>query len=74
MTLIEKMVVVAIIGILAAITLPTVAKSFKNARAWIWGAYALHENRLNAVMDDKDKLAELFLVQKVHKWDTVSVQ
>lgn len=73
MSLIEKMLVCAIIIIIASISLPTVSKSYKNARAWIWGSYSLHENRLNAVLDDRDELAEKFLTSKVHKWSEIKI-
>ncbi len=72
MTLIEKLVTFAIILILSSILLPAVSKSYMNAKLWIWGSFALHENRLNAVMDDKDQLAEIFLANKVHKWTVIN--
>jgi len=67
-TILETFVVTAIIAIIAAMLLTTVSKSYINAKAWIWGAYSLHENRLEAVLNDDDKATEVFLKEKVHKW------
>ena len=68
MTIFETLVTAAIIGIIAAMLLMTVSKSYINAKAWIWGAYSLQENRLEAVLNDDDKATEVLLKEKVHKW------
>lgn len=71
MTLIEKLVVIGIIGLMAAFLYTALGSSYQNAKAWIWGSYALHENRLNAVLDGNDKVAELLLNQKAQKWTII---
>jgi prepilin-type N-terminal cleavage/methylation domain-containing protein len=71
MTLFEKLVVIAIIGILASILLTTVSKSYINAKAWIWGAYAMQENRIEAALSEDEKRMEVLFNRKVDKWTFV---
>lgn len=68
MTLFEKLIVIAIVGIIAAMMLTTVSKSYINAKAWIWGAYVLQENRIEAALNEDEREMEVLFNKKVDKW------
>jgi Tfp pilus assembly protein PilE len=69
-TLIELLVVICVVVILTGILLTSVSKAFRRCKAWIWGAYAHNENRLNAYLDDNssEKLLLMHSTNKVHPW------
>lgn len=52
-TLLELLIVVAIVLLLAAIVTPSTIRSYKHCKAWIWGVYAWNENRIEAFSNDK---------------------
>lgn len=51
-TLIELLLVITLLGILAAITMPSVVKAKQWAKAWSIGIYANHNAKLNAFLSD----------------------
>ena len=67
MTLIEKLVAIAVIAILASILLASLGRTFVAARQWIWGAYGLNERRIEAALQGNDKLLESALSSKTEK-------
>jgi hypothetical protein len=65
MTLIENLVTIVIISILAAMLSFTISKSYKSAKEWILGSYALQESRINAVLEENDDALNALLNEKV---------
>jgi len=67
-TLIELLCVVAIIGLLAAMILPTLAKNLHNAKGWIWGVYSFNQERMRAYLNDDQPMIEYYSTNKPKRW------
>lgn len=53
--LLELIAVVAIIAVLVALCMPVIGRSLRNAKAWIWGAYAYENGRIEAYLNETNE-------------------
>lgn len=51
-TLIETLVVCALLAILIALTCRSVIRAYHHAREWVFGVYIWHEAKLEVFLDD----------------------
>lgn len=70
-TLIELLCVMLIFCLMMGLLLPSLSRGFFRCKAWVWGIYAFHENRLNVYLDENQKYMDIYSTNRPTPWSFI---